>query len=167
AAGAMRDEAGEPAPADDAIPRALLAPHLDPRRAGAVIARAWLEVGATPPSPIRFVIFGTGHSLVTDTWALTRKHFETPLGRVRCDTAFVDALAGRLGERSYHSELMHRDEHSIEFQALYLERRLGDRPATIVPILCGGFHALLDQGKTPREDPDFEALIAAVRETER
>jgi hypothetical protein len=101
-----------------------------------------------------------------DLYALTRKHFETPLGKVSCDTAFVDSVAARLGEGAWHGELAHRDEHSIEFQALYLEHRFGSRPFKIVPILCGGFHALLDAGRTPREEPAFEGLIEAVRATE-
>ena len=113
----------------------------------------------------RFVVFGTGHSLLGDLVALTRKHFDTPLGRVTCDTAFVDRIADRLGEAAYHGELAHREEHSIEFQALYLKHRLGDRPFTIVPILCGGFHQLLDEQRTPREDLTIETLIDAVRET--
>jgi len=166
-AAAQRDEAGEPAAAPDARPRALMAPHLDPRRAGTTIARAYLELGAEQAQPLRVVVFGTGHSLMDDLYALTRKHFETPLGQVPCDTAFVDALAARLGDAAWHGELAHRDEHSIEFQALYLKHRFGRRPIRIVPILCGGFHALLDAGHTPREAPAFEALIAAVRETER
>ncbi|HEY6868080.1 MAG TPA: AmmeMemoRadiSam system protein B, partial [Candidatus Eisenbacteria bacterium] len=161
----LRAAANEPVAAKDALPRALFVPHLDPRRAGPAIARAYLELGAEPPAPLRVIVFGTGHSLLDDLYALTRKHFETPLGKVPCDTALVDALAARLGEGAWHGELAHRDEHSIEFQALYLKHRLGERPFTIVPILCGGFHALLDAGRTPRETPGFEALIAAVRET--
>jgi len=161
-----RDAAGEPAAAADARPRALLAPHLDPRRAGPVIARAFLELGDAPSGPLRVVVFGTGHSLYEDLFALTRKTFETPLGKVPCDTAFVDAVAAELGEAAYHGELAHREEHSIEFQALYLRYRLGERPVTIVPILCGGFHSLLDAGRTPREVPEFEAMIAAVRAAE-
>ncbi len=166
AAATARDQAGEPAAAADARPRALLAPHLDPRRAGPAIARAFLELGPEPRQPLRVIVYGTGHSLMDDLYALTRKHFETPLGQVACDTAFVDALAARLGEAAWHGELAHRDEHSIEFQALYLKHRFGNRPITMVPILCGGFHALLDAGRTPREEPTFEALINAVRETE-
>ena len=158
----MRDQAGEPAAAAGARPRALLMPHLDPRRAGASIARTLIELGPQQDAPLRVVVFGTGHSLMGDLYALTRKHFDTPLGRAVCDTAFVDAVAAPLGESAYRAELAHRHEHSIEFAALYLKRRLGERPFTIVPILCGGFHALLDQGKTPREDPDLEALVAAV-----
>src|SRR5262249_46245445 len=86
AAQAMRAEAGEPVAAEDALPRVLLAPHLDPRRAGAAIARAWLEVGLKRDAPLRVVVFGTGHSLMGDLYALTRKHFETPFGLMRCDT---------------------------------------------------------------------------------
>jgi hypothetical protein len=150
-----------------ARPRALMAPHLDPRRAGRAIARAYVELERDQAEPLRFVVFGTGHALMEERFALTRKHFETPLGRLPCDTAFVDAVAARLGEAAYRAEIVHRDEHSIEFQALYLRHRFPDRLITIVPILCGGFHALVEQGKTPRDDPGFEALITAVRDTER
>lgn len=163
---AMREQAGEPAVASDAVPNSLLAPHLDPRRAGDVIARAWLEVGEAPKEPLRVIVVGVGHMLFDDRFALTRKHFETPFGRVDCDTAFVDAVAARIGEdAAYHGELAHRDEHSIEFQLLYLKRRFGNRPVKIVPILVGGFHGLLDQGMGPRDDAGLEALITAVRET--
>ncbi len=147
-------------------PRALLAPHLDPRRAGRAIARAYLELDRAASEPLRVVVFGTGHSLMEERFALTRKHFETPLGKIPADVAFVEAVASRLGEAAYRAEIAHRDEHSIEFQALYLRHRFGERPLTIVPILCGGFHALIEQGKTPREDPLFETLIEAVLEAE-
>ena len=166
-AAGWREAAGEPVAAPDARPRALLAPHLDPRRAGGAIARAFLELGDPPARPLRVVIFGTGHSLLGDRFALTRKHFQTPLGKAPCDTAFVDAVAAPLDDAAYHAELAHREEHSIEFAVLYLQRRLGARPFTIVPILVGGFHALLDEGRTPREDLGYEALIRAVRDAER
>jgi AmmeMemoRadiSam system protein B len=162
----LRAAAGEPVAAADARPRALLAPHLDPRRAGATMARAYLELGAEPPDPLRIVVLGTGHSLQGDLFALTRKHYQTPLGKLECDTAFVDTLAAALGEDPYHAELAHRDEHSIEFQALYLQRHLGTRPVRIVPILCGGFGALLDQGLMPHEDERVERFVAALRATE-
>jgi AmmeMemoRadiSam system protein B len=165
-AAAERESAGQPPVAPTAVPRAILSPHLDPRREGALMARAFLELGEAPPGPLRVVIVGTGHNLAGEFFALTRKHFETPLGRAACDTAFVDHVANRLGEEAYRGELAHRDEHSIEFQVLFLQRRLQDRPFTIVPILCGGFHELLDQGLTPRDNAEIEALIAAIRDAE-
>jgi len=165
-AAAQRDAAGLPAAAADAMPRVLLSPHLDPRREGALMARAFLELGEAPPAPLRVVIFGTGHNLVSEFFALTRKHFETPLGKAVCDTAFVDHVAARLGAGAFRGELAHRDEHSIEFQVLFLQHRLKGRAFTIVPILCGGFHQLLDQGVTPREQPEIEALVGALRDAE-
>jgi len=162
--------AGEAPVAPAAVPRALLAPHLDPGREGPVLARAYLEIGeeaaADPQAPLRVVVFGTGHGLGEDFVALTRKHFETPLGQAPCDTAFVDLVAERLGAEAYKRELVHRDEHSIEFQVVYLQRRLRGRRFTLVPILCGAFHRLLDDRRLPRDEPVIETLVAAVREAE-
>jgi hypothetical protein len=164
---AMRERNSQSATAPAALPRAILAPHLDPRRAGAIIARAIAEIGPQQAQPLRIVIFGTGHSLMDDLFALTRKHFETLLGKASCDTVFVDRVASRLGESAYRGELAHRDEHSIEFQVLYLQWLLREHSFAIVPVLCGGFHALLEDGRTPREAPEFERMIEAVREAER
>lgn len=163
----IRVQKEQPAPAPDALPRAIMAPHLDPTREGPVMARAYMEIGAQATKPLRVVVFGTGHQLGEELVALTRKKFETPLGHVPCDTAFVDRVAARLGEAAYRRELVHRDEHSIEFQVIFLQRRLGARPWTLVPILCGGFHRLVDQDKAPRDEPVLETLIAAVRDAER
>ncbi len=160
-------DAGEPMPSATAMPRAILAPHLDPRREGHVLARAYTELGADTGLPLRIVVFGTGHSLTDDYVALTRKTFETPFGEVPCDTEFVDYVAEQLGDAAYRAELVHRDEHSIEFQLVYLQRRLKYKRFTIVPILCGGFHRLLDEQKTPRDEAVIEKLIAAVRAAEQ
>jgi AmmeMemoRadiSam system protein B len=162
----LRTQAGDPVAAANAVPRALLAPHLDPRREGRLMARAFLELGESPETPLRVVIFGTGHNLIGDFVALTRKHFQTPLGTAHCDTEFVDHIAAAIGENAYRGELSHRDEHSIEFQVLYLQHRLKERPFTIVPILCGGFYHLLDEQKGPRDEASIEALLASVREAE-
>jgi MEMO1 family protein len=167
AAAALRAERGLSQPAADATPRLVMSPHLDPRRAGASIALATSELGRERPGPLRIVVIGVGH-MIWDSWlALTRKHFETPWGRVACDTRFVDAVAERLGDDAYRAEIVHRDEHSIEFQTLFLAQHFDTRPITLVPILVGGFHALLDDGRRPAEVPEIETLIATVRETER
>jgi AmmeMemoRadiSam system protein B len=165
------EKAAATRPADVATaasnPRALMVPHLDPRRAGVAIARSYLELDPAATEPLRVIVYGVGHALVGDLLALTRKHFETPFGQLPCDTIFVDAVASQLGEAAYRSELAHRDEHSIEFQALYLRYRFRTRPVTIVPILCGGLHGLQEQGKGPEDAAELEALIEAVRDTER
>ena len=164
-AAAIRTESGAALPTSP--PRAILVPHLDPRRAGPAIARGYLELDPDDAAPLRVIVYGVGHSLFGDLLALTRKHFETPFGKVGCDTRFVDALAERLDQAAYRSELAHRDEHSIEFQALYLKYRFPTRALQLVPILCGGFDGLQNEGSKPRDADELETLIQAVRETEQ
>jgi AmmeMemoRadiSam system protein B len=149
-----------------AAPRALSAPHIDPRRGGALIARAYLELEGVPDEalPDVYVVFGTGHAMIEEPFAITAKAYDTPLGRVDTDADVVAALVERCGPSLLADELAHRDEHSIEFQAIALRHRLGARPFKIVPILCGGFHALLRADKRPPDDPKVESLVAAMAE---
>ena len=154
----------EARPAGSAQPRALAAPHIDLRRGGAVIARAFLEfdAGAAVAAPEVVFVFGVGHMLLEQPFAITDKPFETPLGRVDVDRDTVAAIAQAAGPELLAEELAHRDEHSIEFQAVELRRRFGTRTPRIVPILCGGFHGLVRYERRPAEEPLIEGVIAAV-----
>ncbi len=147
-------------------PRASSAPHIDPRRGGALLARAYLELEGVSDNalPDVYVVFGTGHAMIDEPYAVTAKAYDTPLGRVDTDGAFVQGIVERCGEWVIADELAHREEHSIEFQAVALRHRLGAKPFRIVPILCGGFHALMRADKRPSDDPKVEALLAAVAE---
>ncbi len=147
-------------------PRALAAPHIDLRRGGATIARAYLELAGRPPAeqPDVVFVFGTGHTLVEEPFALTAKSYETPLGMVRTDEAIVRALEQACGAPITAEEIAHRDEHSIEFQAVELAHVYGARPFTIVPLLAGGFHGYVRYERRPSEDPLVETLVAALRD---
>ncbi len=147
------------------VPRALAAPHIDLRRGGPVVARAYLEFEGVPEAALPDVVFvfGTGHLMVEEPFAVTAKPFETPLGLVPTDADVVSALEKACGPSLMREELAHRDEHSIEFQALELKRRFGDHPFRIVPILAGGFGGLVRYEKRPAEEPRVEALVAALR----
>jgi AmmeMemoRadiSam system protein B len=107
-------------------------------------------------------VFGVGHSLLEEPFAITNKRFATPLGPVEIDKASVDAIIDACGPSLVAEEMAHRDEHSIEFQAVELRRRFGDRAPRIVPILCGGFHGLVRYEHKPAEEPRIEALVAAT-----
>jgi AmmeMemoRadiSam system protein B len=98
-------------------------------------------------------------------FALTRKPYETPLGRCRTDTAFVSRLLTRYPHPAFEDEFLHRGEHSIELQLPYLQVLFGP-DVTIVPILCGSLHAFIESGDDPMDDDairDFrDALRAAI-----
>ena len=71
------------------------------------------------------------------------------------------SLAGR---DLFDDELSHRTEHSIEFQVVFLQYLLGGRrDFTIVPILVGSFHDLMERGIDPLADPDVRRFIEALR----
>ena len=157
---AIREAAGSPAPPAD--PAAVAMPHLDLHRAGAAIGLGFLAVPESPP-PDLVVLFGTGHALYDRIVALTDKTIRTPLGDLLCDRDAVARVAERVGEAAFDEETAFRFEHSIEFPALYLQYRYGAH-SKLLPILCGGFHRLLLEGRRPQDDPPLAATIAAVQD---
>ena len=59
---------------------------------------------------------------------------------------------------------MHRAEHSIEFQVVFLQYVLGkERSFSIVPILVGSFQDLLERGIDPIDDPEVRRFVEALR----
>jgi MEMO1 family protein len=146
--------------------RGILSPHIDFGRGGTTYTWAYKELIERTDADV-FVIFGVAHSPCRQRFTLTRKDFETPLGLVRTDQDFVDLLAERVGPSLFEDELAHRREHSVEFQVVFLQYLLGtDRDFSIVPILTGSFHDLLQRRVDPISDPAVARFVGAVREAE-
>jgi MEMO1 family protein len=114
----------------------ILAPHIDPRRGGSCFAWAYEAIRQVTANV--FVIFGTAHQPTSVPFPLTLKDYETPLGVVETDKAWVRALARRYPTDLLSDELAHRSEHSIEFQVLFLQYILGRAdPGWLLPRVCG------------------------------
>ncbi len=98
----------------------IAAPHVSPeggyRGYAAAYRRLWPEYAGKT-----FVILGTSHYGQGEKWGLTRKAYNTPLGPVETDQAFVETLAKRAGDAVQMEDYCHASEHSIEFQAVYLQ----------------------------------------------
>jgi AmmeMemoRadiSam system protein B len=145
--------------------RGLVAPHIDFHRGGPAYAWAYRELAERGDADL-FVIFGTCHAGMRDPFALTRKDFDTPLGPARADVEFVEALARRARQDCFGSELAHRNEHSIEFQAVFLQYLYaGRRELTVVPVLTSFVHEALARGRRPDDDPRVRAFLEALAET--
>jgi MEMO1 family protein len=146
--------------------RAILCPHIDFGRGGPVYTWAYRELIEKSDADT-FVILGVAHQYCKNRFALTRKDFETPLGKVATDRAFVDALADHAGHHLFEDELAHRTEHSIEFQAVFLQYLLGGRrDFKIVPILAGSFHDLMARKVDPIDDPEVRGMVEALKKAE-
>ncbi len=146
--------------------RAVLCPHIDFGRGGPVYTWAYRELVERSDADT-FVVLGVAHQYCRHRFALTRKEFETPLGTVKIDRTFVDRVADAAGEHLFEDELAHRTEHSIEFQAVFLQYLLGGRrDFTIVPILVGSFHDLMESKVEPIGDSEVARMVEALRSAE-
>jgi AmmeMemoRadiSam system protein B len=139
---------GRPAPSSGALPKAMVAPHIDFNRGGPAYAWAYRALAAAAETPELIVIFGTDHNGGDHPFILTRKHYDTPLGRMTTDVALVDLLRERGGDTLLADEYHHRGEHSIEFQAVWLRYVYGARLDAIptLPVLCGSIHDFFEHG---------------------
>jgi AmmeMemoRadiSam system protein B len=146
--------------------RGILSPHIDFQRGGPIYTWSYKEL-VEQSSADTFVVLGVAHQFCRRRFALTCKDFETPLGVVPTDRSYVDRIASLAGRDLFDDELSHRTEHSIEFQVVFLQYVLsGRRDFTIVPILVGSFHDLMERAVDPIDDPDVSRFIQALRAAE-
>ena len=154
---------GEPARRVGAL-AGLIAPHIDPRRGAAAYAHAYARLKAHE-APELVIILGTSHyGAGPELFSATRKNYATPLGAVKTDAAFIDKITAGYRGDLFADELLHRNEHSIEFQALFLKWALGNRDFTVAPILVSSFHQMVAEGTLPGNDPRVASFIEAVRD---
>jgi len=146
-------------------PRLLgaIAPHIDYRRGGPCYAWAHRSICESTPADL-FVVLGTAHSAMQQPFALTRKHFQTPWGEVETDQEFLSALECANLRDFYQDEFVHKGEHSIELQLVFLRALWpGKDPFQIVPILCGSFQEAIQDGVSPLQLPGVAPFIAALK----
>jgi AmmeMemoRadiSam system protein B len=117
--------------------RCLIAPHIDFHRGGHSYAHGYLRL-FKQGQPDTVFIFGVAHAAPPVPFILTQKHFETPFGVLETDRDIVRRLEAVCTWDPYAYEIVHRTEHSIEFQAVMLSYLYG-RAVRIVPILCAAF----------------------------
>lgn len=146
--------------------RGLLLPHIDLKRGDQSYACAWQETRARLDNFDTFVILGISHAVSRQPFILTRMHFQTPLGLVESDQAFLDELQSGLDFDPYFDEFNHVGEHSVEFQAVWLRHLLKERPFKIVPVLCGSFHPCLlpeHQTPSPKMLPGVSSFLSSLQ----
>lgn len=145
--------------------KAIISPHIDPLRGGTCYAWAYKEIAELCNAEL-FIIFGTSHSLSKNMFILTKKDFQTPFGMVNTDKDFVDFLVNKYKYDVFEDEFIHKFEHSIEFQIIFLQYVLGqERNYNIVPILCSSFHDMIINNILPSENPAISEFILALRDS--
>lgn len=144
--------------------KGIIAPHIDFQRGGPCYAWAYKEL-AESLSPDLFIILGTVHHPTQNPFVLTRKDFETPLGRVETEKNIIESLEKKVQFDLFQDEIVQKAEHSIEFQVIFLKYLYRDRkPFKIVPILCSSFHDVITQDNGPQQKPHLSDFVNALSE---
>lgn len=144
--------------------KGVVAPHIDFQRGGFCYSFAHREIWEGNSS-LCFIIFGTAHTPMENPFCLTRKDFITPLGTLNVDKELVDAIQSQCPDDLFKDEGVHRSEHSIEFQCIFLRYLYPEPiPLKIVPILSGSFHEAIEQGISPMEFKPIRQFIDALKE---
>jgi len=153
-------------------PKAIVAPHIDFHRGGPAYAWAYKPLVEREGADL-YILLGTSHCGGGTPFVLTLKDFATPLGMVETDKEFVSRLQEKCAEDLFADEYLHRSEHSLEFQVLFLkyaaQRRAAltgqpEKPFKIVPILVASFHSMLINRTPPEETSSVGTFLRALRE---
>ena len=151
--------------AEEGTLRGVVAPHIDFQRGGPCYAYSHRDI-AEKSEPQCFVILGTAHAPMQHPFCLTRKNFLTPLGLLETDKEVVDAIQSKCPYDLFRDEWIHRGEHSIEFQCVFLRFLIPlPTPIRIVPILAGSFHEAIERETSPKEIEPVRQFMEAMRET--
>lgn len=137
-------------------PRGLVAPHIDLARGREGYAQAYGYLAESEPCDL-YVVFGTGHQGPGAAVTGLRADWETPLGTVPTDRDFVDRVHARLGPADPLDVLLHRQEHSLEFQVLFLSHLLAGHEFRVAGFLTGTLPG------TRTDDPAMADLLDAFR----
>ncbi|MCR9248483.1 MAG: AmmeMemoRadiSam system protein B [bacterium] len=150
-----------PGPAAKARPlRGLIAPHIDLGRGRAGYQAAYERLLAAPPADL-YVIFGTGHAGPSAPVTGLPLDWQTPLGTAPTDREFLARIHDALGAPDPGDLLIHRDEHSIEFQVLFLQHVHALRdlpPPRVAGFLCGSLPSVSGD---PLAEEYGEQIVAA------
>jgi len=140
----------------------IIAPHIDIRQAGACYAAAYNHLRKSPVSTV--IILGTAHSNAgSERYSICSKDFDTPLGPLPCDREGIEAVQDATGKDWTEEQLVHRTEHSVEFQAIFLRYLFPDREIKIIPVLCNSFADLMDREEGPMYDNSVRTFIEALQ----
>ena len=153
-------------------PKAIVAPHIDFHRGGPAYAWAYKKLAESDGADL-YILLGTSHCGGEKPFILTLKDFQTPLGTVETDKQFVNSLQEKCNDDLFADEYLHRGEHSLEFQVVFLKyiaqgraelTGQTERPFKIVPILVSSFHAMMINQTPPEQNIAVGNFLNALKD---
>jgi AmmeMemoRadiSam system protein B len=142
-----------------APPQALVAPHIDFTRGGPAYAWAYQALGECSP-PDLVVALGVAHASPPAPWTATKKSYATPYGPMEVDVDLYKEFQDTLWYPADAEEPVHRTEHSLEFQALWLKYLWRERAPKWLPVLCSSFE-IWAENDVPSKLANVDAALKA------
>jgi hypothetical protein len=145
--------------------KGVIAPHIDIGCGGPCFAWVYKEIAESSDAEL-FIILGIAHTGTRNLFVLTDKTFETPFGNVETDKDFLESLHKKNKTDYFEDEFVHRDEHSIGFQLVFLQYLYHQKKNfSIVPILCSSFGEADGDNNKSRQISQFEEFVSALKKT--
>lgn len=110
----------------------LIVPHAGYLYSGAVAAEAFANIRKETVKTV--IILSPSHRDYFQSVSVYRGGYETPLGIVKCDQKMIDELL-LATNCIQETELGHREEHGVEVELPFLQRKLGQ--FELVPLVMG------------------------------
>lgn len=139
---------------------AVAAPHIDLRVGMDTYGKAYKILEKASPEVV--ILLGVGHAMDDAFFSITSKDFLTPLGRVTTHKELANRLMKVDSPGVSKHDFVHKQEHSLEFQILFLQHLLGEN-FQILPILCGSFYHYLNQYSRAGEIPDVVPFLDELK----
>jgi MEMO1 family protein len=123
--------------------KAIILPHIDIRLGISSYLKGYQLLREAKPSDL-YIILGTGHLGLTNLFALSALDFETPFGPAMVDKEFLQKLVTNSSADFFKDELIHKTEHSIEFQTVLLKYFINNN-FRILPVLTSFPFSIFEQ----------------------
>ncbi|MDD5630061.1 MAG: AmmeMemoRadiSam system protein B, partial [Elusimicrobia bacterium] len=146
-------------------PLGLVAPHIDFERGGPLYARSYQALSESRP-PDAVVALGVAHMSPNSPWVMTPKAFATPYGEVALHRELYDELRSALWYDPRDDEWVHRNEHSLELQAVWLRYLWREKTPPWVPILVSSFERFASD-QAPSKVETVEGALTKMGEALR
>jgi len=113
---------------------------------------------------VTVVMVGPTHRVPLDRAAIYAEgSWRTPLGEVESESGWAESLRDAGGGSVSPDDFVHRSEHSLEFQILFCQH-LFQEGFTVLPVLCGSFHDLLDRISRPTGLEHIRSFLHTLKE---
>ncbi|MGC8727733.1 MAG: AmmeMemoRadiSam system protein B [Elusimicrobiales bacterium] len=136
-----------------------VAPHIDIIRGGTVYSKTYSEI-ANSQIPDLIIAFGVSHKGGNSPFIFTKKDYETPYGNMVVDSETYDKFKEILWYEPDDEEILHKNEHSLEFQALWLKYIWREKSPKWLPILVTDFERFSSEENPPSKIEYMEKFFS-------